>query len=382
MLRLGFIAQQFLQTTTVVDVQTYGSGNVNDTYLVTLNGQEAAIGADRFVLQRINQKVFHQPDLILVNMRVFSDFMRRSLAEDRNNAAASQQLRQGRRWEVPLIIPARDGRDFFVDEEGGFWRAISLVDHARTYPKVRDAAHAHEAGYALGRFHRLISDLDPGRLHDTLPGFHLTPQYLAHYDQVQARRQEPAANRLTDVAYGLTFVEQRRAWASVLEDARTQGRLAVRAMHGDPKVDNILIDDSTGHAVSIIDLDTVKPGLVHYDIGDCLRSCCNPAGEETTDLGAVTFDLVLCRNILEGYLGEAARFFTSYDYDYLYDAIRLIAFELGLRFFSDALAGNVYFKVRHPDHNLDRALVQFRLVECIEAQEGEIRRIIDELRQE
>jgi Ser/Thr protein kinase RdoA (MazF antagonist) len=373
MLHLGFIAQQFVQTTTVTDVQTYGSGNVNDTYLVTLTGREAAIGADRFVLQRINQNVFHQPDLILVNMRVFTDFMRRSMAEERSD--------QERRWEVPLILAARDGRDFMVDEEGGFWRAISLVERAKTYLKIRDAAHAREAGYALGRFHRLISNLDPGRLHDTLPGFHLTPQYLAYYDQVLAQGRKPAANRLADVTYGLAFVEEHRAWASVLEDARTAGKLTLRAMHGDPKVDNILIDDNTGHAVSIIDLDTVKPGLVHYDIGDCLRSCCNPAGEETTDLDAVAFDLALCRSILTGYLGEAARFFTSYDYDYLYDAIRLIAFELGLRFFSDALAGNVYFKVKHPNHNLDRALVQFRLVECIEAQEDEIRRMIDELRQ-
>lgn len=365
------IAQHFVQRATIHQVESYGAGNVNDTFLVTLSTHEPLIQADRFVLQRINQHVFRQPDLILVNMRIFTDAMRAQLAREANGAQ--------RRWEVPLVIPTRQGQDYWVDEAGGFWRAISLIEHARTYAKIRDAAHAREAGYALGRFHRLISDLDPGQLHDTLPGFHITPGYLAEYDRVVAQLALAPEAQQPAVAYGQAFVAERRHWATVLEDARGQGRLTLRTMHGDPKVDNILIDDTTGQAVSIIDLDTVKPGLVHYDIGDCLRSCCNPAGEETTDLSSVVFDLDLCRDILAGYLNEAARFFTPYDYAHLYDAIRLITFELGLRFFTDHLAGDRYFKVKHPQHNLDRALVQFRLVEQIEAQEEAIRTIIAEL---
>lgn len=365
------IAQHFTQNAAVLQAESYGAGNVNDTFLVTLSEHEPLIGADRFVLQRINQHVFRQPELILVNMRIFSDAMRAQLGREADGTQ--------RRWEVPLVIPTRQGQDYWVDEAGGFWRAISLIERARTYPKIRDAAHAREAGYALGRFHRLISDLDPAQLHDTLPGFHITPGYLAEYDRVVAHPSPSLAARHPAVAYGQAFVAERRHWATVLEDARAQGRLTLRTMHGDPKVDNILIDDATGQAVSIIDLDTVKPGLVHYDIGDCLRSCCNPAGEETTDLASVRFDLDLCRDILTGYLNEAARFFTPYDYAHLYDAIRLITFELGLRFFTDHLAGDPYFKVRHPQHNLDRALVQFRLVEEIEAQEEAIRAIVAEL---
>jgi Ser/Thr protein kinase RdoA (MazF antagonist) len=279
-----------------------------------------------------------------------------------------------------LVIRTRGGEDYFADEEGGFWRAISLVERAKTYPKIRNAAHAHEAGYALGRFHRLISNLEPTRLHDTLPGFHITPQYLAQYDRVMAERTQAGGGEAPGVLYGQAFVAERRHWADLLEAAQRQGKLTLRAMHGDPKVDNILIDETTEQAVSIIDLDTVKPGLVHYDIGDCLRSCCNPAGEETTDLDSVVFDLDLCRAILKGYLSEAARFFTPYDYEYLYDAIRLISFELGLRFFTDHLAGNVYFKVRHPTHNLERALVQFRLLEQIEANEQAVRQIVASLK--
>jgi len=147
-------------------------------------------------------------------------------------------------------------------------------------------------------------------------------------------------------------------------------------VHGDPKVNNVMINASTGRAISLVDLDTVKPGLIHYDIGDCMRSGCNPLGEETEQWEAVQFDPEIGAAILEGYLTQARNFLTAADYDYLFDSIRLLAFELGVRFFTDYLDGNVYFKVRHPEHNLQRALVQFKLTESIEAYELDIRRII------
>jgi hypothetical protein len=140
-----------------------------------------------------------------------------------------------------------------------------------------------------------------------------------------------------------------------------------------------MLDVSTQQAVSMIDLDTVKPGLVHYDIGDCLRSGCNLLGEETEQWEKVCFEPDLCQAILQGYLAQAKDFLTEHDYAYIYDAIRLIAFELGLRFFTDYLAGNLYFKVKHPDHNLMRSLVQFKLVESIEAQASAINAIIKDI---
>ena len=147
----------------------------------------------------------------------------------------------------------------------------------------------------------------------------------------------------------------------------------------DPKINNVMLDRSSGKAVALIDLDTVKPGLVHYDIGDCLRSCCNPLGEETTDLSGVVFDLPLAEAILEGYLAEAGSLLTAQEVALLPDAARLISFELGLRFFTDHLNGNVYFKARHPEHNLQRALVQFRLTASIEAQMAPLRSLVQRL---
>jgi Ser/Thr protein kinase RdoA (MazF antagonist) len=171
-------------------------------------------------------------------------------------------------------------------------------------------------------------------------------------------------------------VEKRREFAHVLENAREAGRLPLRPVHGDPKVNNVMIEQSTGRAISLVDLDTVKPGLIHYDLGDCMRSGCNRLGEETEDWEAVGFDPEIGAAILDGYLSQARHFLAPADYEYLFDSIRLLAFELGVRFFTDHLAGNVYFKVRHPQHNLQRALVQFKLTESIEAYEAEICHLI------
>jgi hypothetical protein len=164
----------------------------------------------------------------------------------------------------------------------------------------------------------------------------------------------------------------------VLEAAHLRGELPACPIHGDPKLANILFSRDTGQAISLIDLDTVKPGLLHYDIGDCLRSCCNPAGEDA-DPAKVSFNLACCAAILRGYLPQVAPFFSVADYHYIYDAVRIIAFELGLRFFSDHLAGDVYFRVKRPGHNLHRAMVQFALCRSVEAQEAEIRAIVGDL---
>ncbi len=345
----------------MLDVQRYGSGNVNDTFLVTLDSGSYG----KAILQRVNQRVFRRPELIILNMRAFMDHIRAH--------AGGFPHPPGRRWETLDIISTKNGIDYFVDIEKGFWRATTFVEGAQTYDTIQNRRHAGEIGYALGRFHSLISDLPVEKLHDTLEGFHITPRYLAHHDEVIAKDGYKSS---PDVRYGLNFVAQRREWASVLEDALARHELVMHPIHGDPKVNNIMIDDATGQAVSVVDLDTVKPGLVHYDIGDCLRSCCNPLGEETCALDEVRFETDLCQAILVGYLAEARHFLTAKDYAYIYDAVRLIAFELGLRFFTDYLEGNVYFKTRDAEHNLCRALVQFRLTESIEAQAGAIQAIV------
>ncbi|NEO28685.1 MAG: aminoglycoside phosphotransferase family protein, partial [Kamptonema sp. SIO4C4] len=233
--------------------------------------------------------------------------------------------------------------------------------------------HAEEVGYALGMFHHLLSDLPPHRLADTLDGFHITPRYLQQYDRIWGEYTGPMTSEVQSCSQ---FIRDRRSQVNLLENAKTQGKLPLRVIHGDPKVNNVIFDATTGKAISLIDLDTVKPGLLHYDIGDCLRSGCNPLGEETPDWQNVYFDPDLCQAILRRYLPLVEEFLTENDYAYLYDSIRLITFELGLRFFSDYLAGNIYFKAKYPEHNLNRALVQFQLTQSIEKQAERIQQIV------
>jgi hypothetical protein len=357
------IADQFTLQGKVTAVQAFGSGNINDTFLVTLDSPDEK----HFVLQRINTQVFRQPQLIMQNMCTFTDHVHKRL----------QSNPLSRRWEMPRVLLTKDAQDHWKDPEGSFWRAISFISDSQSFDIMADRSHAKEIGYALGMFHNLISDLPPEKLADTLEGFHITPRYLEHYQEVLAKATPPQS---PEVNYCLQFVSDRKSFAHILENAKASGILPLRLMHGDPKINNVMFDTTTQQAISVIDLDTVKPGLVHYDIGDCLRSGCNLTGEETEQWESVYFDTDLCQGILQGYLSVAKAFLTENDYAYIYDAIRLITFELGLRFFADYLAGNVYFKVKHSDHNLARALVQFKLTESIESQEIIIRAIIQDMK--
>jgi Ser/Thr protein kinase RdoA (MazF antagonist) len=357
------IAQQFTLQGEVRDIQAFGSGNINDTFLVTID----RLAEPHFVLQRINKQVFRQPELIMHNICTFTEHIRQRL----------QQQPLNRRWEVPRVLFTKNKQDHWQDSDGSFWRAISFIADSQSFDRMSDRTQAGEVGYALGMFHNLISDLPPEKLADTLVGFHITPRYLEQYNQVLATT---SVEKTAEVNYCLQFVSDRQSFVNILEDAKATGKLPLRLMHGDPKINNVMFDTNTGLAVSIIDLDTVKPGLVHYDIGDCLRSGCNPLGEETENWEEVVFDTETSQGILQGYLSVAKAFLTENDYAYMYDAIRLIAFELGLRFFADYLAGNVYFKVKHPEHNLARALVQFALTKSIESQQTAIRAIIQDVK--
>jgi Ser/Thr protein kinase RdoA (MazF antagonist) len=363
---LRAIAQHFAPADTIAHIQPLGNGNINDTFLVRLDDAGPAPLEQRcWVLQRINTQVFPQPQGVMQNMRQVTEHVQRHL----------QQSPPDRRWEIPHVLLTTDGRDHWSDGPDSFWRAISFIEKAESFETMQSTAQAEEVGYALGMFHQLISDLSPSGLVDTLVGFHITPLYLQHYDRILANTHISPS---PDVKYALDFIRDRRDFASVLEQAKENDKLPLRLMHGDPKINNVMFDRTTKKAVSLVDLDTVKPGLVHYDIGDCLRSGCNPLGEETRDWQSVWFDPDLCRAILTGYLAVANRFLTDSDYLYMYDAIRLLPFELGLRFFTDYLAGNVYFKVSDADHNLARALVQFQLTASIEAQEATLRTMIQD----
>lgn len=337
-----------------VELNPLGEGNINGTWLVRSPRRT-------FVLQRLNPAVFPRPELIMANLATLSDYFQR------------KQDLCGRRWEPSALLATEVGEPFYTDEAGVAWRAMTYIEGTVTYQQINTSARAQEVGWALGHFHRLLADLPPSVLHETLPGFHVLPRYLAQFDQVCQGGIGPES---AELRFCLDFVEARRAEADTLERARQRGVTGIRVVHGDPKAANVLFDALNDQAVSLIDLDTVGPGLVLADIGDCLRSCCNPLGEMAADPVRVEFDPDLCRALLTGYLSEAGSLLTPPERELIFTAVRLITFELGLRFFTDHLAGDSYFKVSCRGQNLHRALIQFHLVQSIERQQEAITRIV------
>ncbi len=358
-------AQHFDVPGVLVAVIPINSGNVNDTSVAHFRTSSAET---RVVLQRINSRVFTDPAKIVENMLCVTGHIHARLDRERST--------HDRIWQLPRVIRTIEGGYVHKDADSNYWRALSMIESATAYDIARDAVHAEELGRILGQFHRLLSDFDGSRLIDPLPGFHITPVYMARYDRTRTTADAKQRLQTPEAAQWPIFIEQRRAFSSVLEDAKAAGILQMRVIHGDPKISNFMIDDITGKGTSMIDLDTVNPGLIHYDVGDALRSLCNPAGEETRDLASVVFDLELCRAFIRGYLVDARDFLSVDDRRYLYDAVRLLTFELGVRFFEDYLAGNVYFKANAADHNLHRASVQFTLCQRIEALQPQIEALL------
>jgi len=367
-MNLNQVAQQFDLQGKLASIRPVTAGNVNDTYIAVFRTH---FSEERVVIQRVSSRVFPRPDWIMENMRVLTQYCHDQLLKESGSA--------DRIWQLPRIIPCKTGDESFVDDEGETWRALTLIASAKSFNVAQSEEHAHECGTVLGQFHRLISGIDPALLHDTLPGYHNTPRYLEKYDQTLETDSARGLIDGSELIRGLLqFVEARREFSTVLQDALSSGELKTSLIHGDPKINNIMIDDDSGKGTAMIDLDTVKPGLIHYDFGDALRSLCNRAGEETDDLFDVAFDLDLCDAFVQGYMIYAKDFLSPNDRKYLYDSVRLITFELGVRFFQDYLAGDVYFKVQSPEQNLRRAQVQFRLCESIEIRKRQIKQLLRE----
>ncbi len=358
---LESVISQFNIPGSFVRAERFGSGLINDTYLCEFS---EARGTRKYILQRITTAVFKHPEQVMENVELVTSHIVNRLR--REGVPDPDRV-------TPALIPARNRASYHRDASGAYWRVFHFIESGSVYDRIVDAAHAHEIGRGLGRFQSLVSDLDPGRLHDTLPGFHHTPKYLADYD---AAMKADAKRRAAGVSVEAAFVSRRRGLAALLTDLAGTA-LPLRVVHNDPKVNNIMIHTATREALCMLDLDTVKPGIVHFDFGDCVRSAANPAGEDAEDPRAVTFDLPLFEAVARGYLREAGAFLTAKEVELLPTSVRVITFELGVRFFTDYLRGDTYFRIRYPDHNLHRARVQFRLLEGIEAAEG---RMVDIVR--
>lgn len=330
------------------DIVNTSGGFINDTYVVTFRKDEIDT---QYVLQKINRHVFRRPVDVMNNLQVITDHC----------------IKKDPKCRLPRPILTREGENIYCDRDGDYWRVITFIEGAKTYAKVLNLNHAEECGRIVGSFLRLVSDLEVEKVVDTIPGYHVTTEYLRQYDSAP-KTMAPKEMR--------AFVEKRREFAGVLEAAVERGEIKKRVVHGDLRINNIMVDERTGKGVTMIDLDTASAGLVQVDLGDAVRSVCNAVGEDIEDVDEVGFLEDVFVAFVHGFMSRAKMFLTEADREYLYPAIRLLPFELGMRFLTDHLNGDVYFKVPHHGRNLQRARGQFRLCEIIEAREKRIREIL------
>ena len=345
------IVSEFQMDGELVSAEPFGSGHINDTYRVTA-------GVRRYILQRLNSAVFPNPLAVMENLQRVTAHLAQKFADQPD--AARRAL---------TLVPARDGKCFHRDATGNFWRAFPFIEKTRTVDVVESPAQAFAAAQAFGNFQKLLANLPAPRLHETIPDFHHTPKRLVALEKAV---QADACNRAIRAKPEIEFALINQAICHVLLDAK----LPERVTHNDTKINNVLLDEATGEGVCVIDLDTVMPGLAPYDFGDMVRSLTNPAAENERDLAKVEMNFATFESLLRGYLSGAAEFLTPAEKNLLPVSGAVIAFELGLRFLTDFLSGDTYFKTRREGENLDRCRAQFKLFESIRRQEPAMRKLV------
>ncbi len=341
--------------------EPYGLGHIHDTYVVSRQMEDCP--ARRYLLQRLNQHVFKNADQLMANVKLVTTHLRRIII-----AEGGQPER-----ETLNLIPTKTGGSFLNAADGSCWRAFTFIDGARTYQIPQSAAHVYHAGRAYGRFLYLLRDLPPDALHETIPDFHNTEKRLGAL--LSAAAADPIG-RAADARPEIAFALQRAPIASRLNQMQAAGALPLRAIHNDTKYNNVMIDDHTGEGICVVDLDTVMPGLSLFDFGDAVRSIANSAEEDEPDLSRVHFSLERVEQFASGYLPAVKDMLTPEEVCQLSFSARLITYELGVRFLTDHLNGDRYFKTHRRDHNLDRCRVQFKLLSEMESAEEQMAAII------
>jgi hypothetical protein len=343
------------------DAATLSAGHIHDTYVVTYVD---AGRRRRFVHQRINQRVFRNPVQLMENVERVTDHLHARLGLER---VPSQIVRH-----VLTLLHASDGRSYCIDDTGAYWRTYVYIEGACTQSTIDSTLVAQDAAAAFGRFVRLLADLPGSPLHETIPHFHDSPWYL---EQLHRAVDADIRGLATTARAEIDFASENEQIVHMLAPS-VRDTLPKRVVHNDTKVDNVLFDAASGEALCVIDLDTVMPGSVLYDFGDLVRSAASASREDARELDQVYVRLPIFEGLVQGYSDALLSLLTGEERDLLALAGKLVAFEVGIRFLTDYLQGDIYFKTRYSQHNLDRARNQFRLVRSMQKQESEMKAII------
>lgn len=355
---LRAIASEFQIYGHFLSAEPYGTGHINDTYCAVFEQGGTRV---RYIFQRINHHVFKSVVKLMGNVSRVTTHL---------NAKAGE-LPDGSRRALSLI-PTRDAQSYHVDGEGGHWRVYVFIEGARTLDAVECPRQAFEAAKAFARFQELLADFPPPRLNETIPDFHHTPK---RFSALERAVETDPVNRAVLARPEIGFALRRKQMTSTLLEAN----LPERVTHNDCKLTNAMLDDATGEGICVIDLDTVMPGLALYDFGDMVRTMTSTAVEDERDLSKVRAEFPLFEALTRGYLASASRFLTPGEKRLLVFSGRLITFEIGIRFLTDFLEGDTYFKVQCESHNLDRCRTQFKLIESLEQQEEQMEKLVESL---
>ena len=330
------------------EAQRYGAGHINDTFAVW-----AADHSRRWILQRINTDTFTDPAGLMENVTGVTSYLRREIL-----ARGGDPDR-----ETLNVVPTREGKPYYTDCEGGAWRAYLFVEGTVCLQKVENERDFYTAAETFGNFQNQLAGYPAATLHETIARFHDTPNRYANFEKALAA---DVMGRAKEVGPEIAFIRARQADCRVLVDQLAAGVLPLRVTHNDTKLNNVLIDQATGKGICVIDLDTVMPGLSAYDFGDSIRFGANDCAEDEPDQSKVHFSLHLYKVFAEGYLAAAGSAMTEAERRSLPWGAKLMTLECGIRFLTDYLEGDHYFKISRPDQNLDRARTQFTLVQGME----------------
>lgn len=344
-------------------IESTDTGLINSTYMLTFSDGNQDF---QYILQKINTNVFKNPDELMSNIMNVTGFLRNKINLSGGNSSR----------ETLTFIYTNDNSSYFTDEDGGCWRSYTYIGKCYTCDKIDSEVKAFRSGKAFGKFQRMLSDFPAANLFETIPHFHDTP---SRYADLKTAVENNISKRLDNVRDELSFALEREKDASRLVDLAAEGRIPIRVTHNDTKINNVLFDSITNEAVCVIDLDTIMPGLSLYDFGDSIRSGAVTSDENEKDLGKYGLDIALFKSYTEGFLSEAGHALNEDEVANLAFSAKLMTLECGVRFLTDYLNGDVYFKTDYPEHNLVRCKTQFKLVADIEKHMDELNGCVDEI---
>ncbi|MCB7343195.1 aminoglycoside phosphotransferase family protein [Blautia obeum] len=338
----------------------YGSGHINDTYRLTY---ETSQGTKRYILQRMSRNIFKKPVELMENISGVTSWLRKKIIENGGDPER----------ETLTLVKSQTGLLYFVDSDGEYWRVYLFIEGATCYDAVKDDNDFYQSAVAFGHFQQLLADYPAETLHETIKDFHNTPDRLKKFKKAVA---EDVCGRAASVQKEIDFILEREELTHALYDMQLDGRLPLRVTHNDTKLNNIMIDDATGKAICVIDLDTVMPGLTANDFGDSIRFGASTALEDERDLSKVSCDLHLFDVYAKGFIEGCGGALTDLEIEMLPMGAILMTFENGIRFLTDHLEGDHYFHIHREGHNLDRCRTQLTLVKDMQEKLPQMNEII------